>query len=1021
MKTVPLFLTLGFALLTALPGHGQGPERTAALARSVEADLTENILPFWMERTADPDGGFYGTVLNDGTPVAGSDKGAILNARILWTFSRAFRTYGLEVYRETADRAADYYKARFLDPKYGGVFWSVDSEGAPRDATKQTYAAAFGIYGLSEHFRATGDEGSLDAARALFRILQDKVHDPVRGGYFEVFARDWARTEAKGIDGHAGATKTMNTHIHVMEAFTNLYAAWPDPELRDAILELLQILQTRLYNLQTHHLILYCDDGWNALGQVDSFGHDIETAWLLCEAAEAVGDAELLSAIRRQAVDMVDTALAEGLDANGALRYERTDGGYRDNLSWWPQCETVIGCINAWQITGQQKYFDAAEKTWDFISGHFIDREHGGWFKDLAPDGHTPRGPKAGTWNCPYHNARMGFELRSRLEHPAVHTEVMAWSNMTGVRSEGELIDFESSVRAGVPGGDIEASGREKQERIRYHRDGSTQTTVTPLRKGVTFTQRVTDVDLSTVQLGWEIASDTDAGGGAYFCLAFGPEHYAGAVIKASGKRIVIDAPERHIALRFDRAVKSFVREEKGDKVLYVTFLPRLKKGAKARFSATMSVSGTPHHEPAQLALDLSRPGRLFAGFGGNFRLQNVRKDPEVIDYCLRHLRVAFGRVELPWAQWDRYRHPEAAPGGFSGSGPDPGDHVRRSAEMARRLKAEGMPVIVSCWFPPQWAGTLTTRSDGTARAYSLKPEEQERIYASLADYLLFLRDDYGVEADYFSFNESDLGIDVVHTPEEHRDFIKGFGAYLAGRGLKTLMLLGDNSDATTFDFILPTLRDPAARRYVGAISFHSWRGCDDETLRKWAAAAREINVPLIVGEGSTDAAAHQYPGIFNETTFALYEINLYTRICAVCQPLSILQWQLTSDYSLLWGNGIYGSEGPLRPTRRFWNIYQLARTPADAFAVPVSCDKGNVNTAAFWNKARGEGAVHIVNNGASCRAEISGLPADAEQAIVLVTDARRSAEAQCLPVQEGRMSVEMPAESFVSVLVRQP
>lgn len=1014
----PLIFLLALPLLAATP-DAPPADRADALARSVEADLTENILPFWMERTVDPDGGFYGTVLNDGTALSGSDKGAILNARILWTFSRAFRIYGLDAYKETADRAADYYKTCFIDPKYGGVFWSVDAEGHPKETVKQTYAIAFGIYGLSEHFRATGDPGSLAAAQALFRTLQDKVHDPVRKGYFEVFARDWSRSDAKGIDGRGETSKTMNTHIHVMEAFTNLYAAWPDPEVRDAILELLDILRTHLYDARTHHLILYCDDDWGVVDTADSFGHDIETSWLLCEAAEAVGDATLVAEVRRQALAMVDTALAEGLAADGLMRYERNARGYSRNVSWWPQCETVIGCINAWQLTGQQKYFDAAEKTWNYICAHFIDRKDGGWFKDLAPDGKTPFGPKASTWNCPYHNARMGFELRSRLERPAVHTEVMAWSNITGVRCDGELVDFESSVRAGVPGGDIEASGREKQPRIRYMREGATQTTVTPLRKGVTFTQRVTDVDPSTVRLAWEVKVGKAAEGGAYFCMAFGPDYYADARIKASGRKVDISAPERHITLTFNKSVKTQVREEGGDKVLYVTFLPRLAEGAEAAFSAEMKVSGVQHHEPARIALDFAHPGRVFAGFGGNFRLQNVQKDPAVIDYCLRNLRVAFGRVEMPWSQWDRYKHPEAENPAFRGFGGNPEDHVRRSAGMARRLKAVGMPVIVSCWFPPMWACTATTRSDGSAYAFSLKEEETERIYASLAEYLLFLRDEYGVEADYFSFNESDLGIDVVHTPAEHCAFIKGFGAYLAAQGLKTLMLLGDNSDATTFDFIVPTLRDPEARRYVGAISFHSWRGCDDATLQKWAAAAREINVPLIVGEGSTDAAAHQYPGIFNETTFALYEINLYTRLCAICQPLSILQWQLTSDYSLLWGDGIYGSDGPLRPTQRFWNIRQLALTPADAFAIPASCDKANVNVAAFANTARGQSAVHVVNNAAACTAEISGLPAAAQTATVLVTNARQHAEVRSLPVRDGCVAVEMPAESFVSVFVQ--
>ena len=241
----------------------------------------------------------------------------------------------------------------------------------------------------------------------------------------------------------------------------------------------------------------------------------------------------------------------------------------------------------------------------------------------------------------------------------------------------------------------------------------------------------------------------------------------------------------------------------------------------------------------------------------------------------------------------------------------------------------------------------------------------------------------------------------------------------MANRGLKTLMLLGDNSDATTYDFIKPALNDPIARNYIGAISFHSWRGCDDETLRKWANASRLINVPLIVGEGSTDAAAHQYPAIFNETTFALYEINLYVRICAICQPWSILQWQLTSDYSILWGDGIYGSEGPLRPTQRFFNLRQLAMTPADSFSIPVTCDKDQVNVAAFNKESTGECTLQIVNNGASCQAEILGLSSTATHAQVYVVNQRQHSEAKLLEVKEGKLLIDMPADSFVTAIVQ--
>lgn len=1006
-----LFLACGLFLCGTEPTKAQTQQEIDRLQIETEGDLQMNILHFWSDRAVDPDGGFYGTLLNDGSPLLPSsahskrqtDKGSILNARILWTFASAYRIYGLESYRYIADRAARYYIDHFIDPKYGGVFWTVDAEGAISDATKQTYTAAFGIYGLSEYFRATGDRESLNKAIDIYETLEQHVHDKKQLGYREVFNRDYSQMGGEGIDGNRGSEKTMNTHIHVMEAFTNLYRVWPNEKLKSNILELIDLLGSRLYSPETHHLILFCKDDWSTLDRVDSYGHDIETAWLLCEAAEVIGDASVIQKTRQQALAMTDTALEEGLAPSGAMYNERNADGLDTTLSWWPQCETVVGCINAWQISGDVKYFNAAVKTWDYIKNHFIDLEHGGWYKILT-DTEEPKlqEPKASLWNCPYHNSRMGFELKTRLVKPAVHTEVMAWSNITGVRMEGELIDFESSLRIGKLGEKMESSGRERQKNIRFRREGNTQVTITPMH-GATITQTVTDVDTCTVACEWLVEGKEDLKEGVYFCLSLTPRYYTDAKIQNLGKVVRIEAPDRQIQLTFEKNVSTRVREEDGGKALYITLMPKIEKDAKIQLKATMQTSGSRHHAPVDIKLNAKQTGRQFAGFGGNFRIQNVRKDSQVIDYCLDHLKVAFGRVEFPWALWDQQG--------------DTAAHVIRSAKMARKLKAANMPLIVSCWFPPQWAGTQTTRSDGTARAFALKPEEKEHIFASIASYLTFLKQQYGAEADYFSFNESDLGIDIVHTPQEHCDFIKEFGAYMASKGLKTLMLLGDNSDATTFDFILPALNDPAAHKYIGAISFHSWRGCDDATLAKWAEASRQLNVPLIVGEGSTDAAAHQYPQIFNESTFALYEINLYTRLCAQCQPLSILQWQLTSDYSLMWGDGIYGSEGPMRPTQRFWNIRQLSLTPSYSFSVPATHHAEDINIAAFSKPATSQYTVHMVNNAASRVARISGFPTGVTEALIYITNSHQNAEAQLLSVKKGVLEVMMPAESFVTVL----
>ena len=598
----------------------------------------------------------------------------------------------------------------------------------------------------------------------------------------------------------------------------------------------------------------------------------------------------------------------------------------------------------------------------------------------------------------------------------SAQTEVMAWSNITGVRVDGELIDFESSLRVGTLKGDMEITGKEKQVRPVFHREGNMQEVTATLR-GVKFHQKVTDKGKGLVEISIDALSDTTLNQAAYYCIALSPENYVDAKVRTSGRKLTVTSANRKLEFKFNKSVKATVEKESTGTVVYISLMPILKKAGRTALSMELHASGVIDHSDAEITLDMQNPGSLFAGFGGNFRLQNPAADPKVIDYCLENLRVAYGRVEFPWRLWQPEEESDpiavAQNGGLN-------KRVEESLLMAKRLKAMGMPVILSCWFPPAWAidgGPASYARQGGVIAYRLDSRKKEKIYKSMADYLLYAKQHYGIEFSMFSFNESDLGIDVLHTPQEHADFIKEFGAYLAGLNLPTRMLLGDNSDATTFDFILPALNNPETHKYIGAVSFHSWRGCDDVTLRKWADAAKEINVPLLVGEGSTDAAAHGYAEIFNESTFALYEINLYTRICAICQPLSILQWQLTSDYSLLWGDGIYGSKGPLRPTQRFWNIKQLASTPADALAIPVSSSKKNVNCAAFGNMVRGEYAVHMVNNGADCEAVISGIPAEVKELKVYVTNTKDCMKETAVKVENGLVRVHLPAISFITLL----
>jgi hypothetical protein len=249
---------------------------------------------------------------------------------------------------------------------------------------------------------------------------------------------------------------------------------------------------------------------------------------------------------------------------------------------------------------------------------------------------------------------------------------------------------------------------------------------------------------------------------------------------------------------------------------------------------------------------------------------------------------------------------------------------------------------------------------------------------------------------------------------------IKELGAYFKSKGLKTKLLLGDTADANGWPFIEDAMDDPAAKPYMGAVSFHSWRGWEYETLSKWAAAADKMNIPLIVGEGSIDAAAWRYPGIFEEQTYALEEINLYVRILDICQPLTILQWQLTSDYSPLVGGGLFGNNEPLRPTQRFGNLKQLGATKPGLQFLSMSNDGEDISSAALGNMKKNDFAFHIVNNGATREVTLKGIPKKVKQLEVYVTDINRNMEKlEPLKVQNGEVVFTLDKVSFTSLMTK--
>lgn len=387
------------------------------LKEEVKQELTSNILPFWMNKMVDDEnGGFYGRIDGHNRLEKTAEKGAILNARILWTFSAAYRVLKDEAYRRTAERAKDYLLKYFLDKEFGGVYWMLDYQGRPVDTKKQIYAIGFAIYGLSEWVRATGDNEALQVAKELFGVIDKYSRDEVKSGYLEACTREWKELEDVRLsDKDENLKKTMNTHLHILEPYTNLYRVWKDEVLRARIVELIEIFCTKILDSNTYHLGLFFDENWNVSGAKQSFGHDIEASWLIHEAILTIGDAAV-TAKYEPLIPLIARAADEGLNPDGSLIYEREGAEVDRELHWWVQAENVVGHLNLYQYFGDEEAKAIAVNCWQFIRTHLVDRQEGEWIWSILPDGsRNVSDDKAGFWKCPYHNGRMCLEIIERF------------------------------------------------------------------------------------------------------------------------------------------------------------------------------------------------------------------------------------------------------------------------------------------------------------------------------------------------------------------------------------------------------------------------------------------------------------------------------------------------------------------------------------------------------------------------------------------------------------------------------
>ncbi|MDY4498117.1 MAG: AGE family epimerase/isomerase [Prevotella sp.] len=395
-------------------------KQTDLMKQEVQDVLQTNILPFWLDKMIDRENrGFYGRIDGHGVLHPDAEKGAILNARILWTFSAAYRVLKRPEYLAAATRAKDFILEHFYDKEFGGIYWSLDSLGRPKDTKKQFYAIGFAIYGLSEYARATADREALDYAIRLFECIEQHSLDRKDNGYIEACTREWGKIEDMRLsDFDANYPKSQNTHLHIIEPYTNLFRIWKDERLEKALRNLINIFTDKILNPETHHLDLFFDNDWTrGAGHLESYGHDIECSWLMHEAALVLGDEEVLRKVE-PIVKLVAKASEKGLNADGSMVHEaNVDTGHvDDDLHWWVQAEAVVGFFNIYQYFGDEQALEKATHCWQYIKQNLIDNENGEWYWSRHADGTLNlEDDKAGFWKCPYHNGRMCLELIERI------------------------------------------------------------------------------------------------------------------------------------------------------------------------------------------------------------------------------------------------------------------------------------------------------------------------------------------------------------------------------------------------------------------------------------------------------------------------------------------------------------------------------------------------------------------------------------------------------------------------------
>lgn len=380
--------------------------------------LHDELLSFWMNKTINPYfGGFVGRIDGNNQVHYDAPKGLILNARILWSFSAAYRIFGKPEYLEMARISFNELEERFWDTDHGGVYWMVNADGSINEAKKHSYAQAFAIYGYSEYYRITNDIKALEKAIALFELLNEHAYLAKDKAYYEAFSREWEPLkDVRLSEKDALEFRSTNTHLHILEAYTNLYRVWDNPLLAQRLEELIDVFDHIIFEPDTGFYYSFFDEQWNPKSNLYSFGHDIETSWLLSDAVALVGTPEQVERNKAIVTKVANTIYEQGLSDTGALYNLGSEGTIIDtDHHWWAQVEAMVGFVHAYSITQDERYITATIRLWDFINTYLLDKEFGEWFFRVNSVG-IPYvvEDKVSEWKCPYHTTRACLEIHAR-------------------------------------------------------------------------------------------------------------------------------------------------------------------------------------------------------------------------------------------------------------------------------------------------------------------------------------------------------------------------------------------------------------------------------------------------------------------------------------------------------------------------------------------------------------------------------------------------------------------------------